>query len=1304
MRKLRSILSIVLVLCMLLSTIPVATAEETTVHNITIEANGVVFRVDVTGTESSWETGSCDGAMSTGIASGKSLTDVGVIVSHDTDHEAHLIGWQVLLPVEQNGEIFFAPIADENGNELRLTTAEMLTYPIVEDTTFVPVWNPSHYTSFVWLTVHGEGQFDLTYVDDGGQHTNANESYDSFPAYDPGASFTTQGIISITDPVHPDGLAFDGWYVYFRGPADAEYNTTPLNDVDANGNIIPLTTAQVLAYTNTRVGYTDFIAKFAGVDIDPNGRNDGNQGGGDGPNRFVIINTNNGSPFTLHTNDSSETVPGYMAENIGSAPENTLSEFGITAIDLDTSTEFACWQVLRPVFDADGTVLEWLPDTDEQGNAIILPDKDLILTWPINDGVMFLADWITGGNTLSVNFVADPVTQITITDKDGNTATGMQQVTINVEPGQILSDAGLLDVNAVSSAGALVYGWDVLVLPDNSSEPVQVETCLSLADVLNYQIQTITIFRANYTAPGDNSSGVPGESAPSSGGLGISSDGTFDIYRTNPQNGQIELWGDDASHTREDMDVYVGDTLADFGITDITDIKYWDGKREFLGWEAWSYLPFEMQGETHYLWGLLYNRLFTTQEMLTYPAEDKYIEFVAVWAGDDADYFTNVHFNATGGTFLVTAYDYTEEGPVVLGTIPMDGSRIEGCKENGQSVKEQFDASYYPNTDPVHEGYTFEGWLAVYEDQYWHEMSDKLYTTEQVVNLPVPKENVQYLAKWKEISMEEYRFGNPYFPYDGSYSELYYLANGGTFNVTVNFDNGSPHSYSSPYIIYTTDSSLTFEESQQQGVVQRTFELADKTNFEGWTTYQADQIFMVAIKKGDKLNVLGENFTVFKAGDEKYEDENGDFIQSEVYVLLKNAKVYSTTMTPEDALNLKGDKFYATVAQWHVASSTLANVKSATCTAEGYTGDKVCANCGEILEKGKVIAKTAHTEVTVASKAPTCTETGLTEGKKCSVCGTVTVEQTVIAAASHKLTKVAAVTPTYTAGGNIEHYVCACGALFADAEGKTATTAEAVKLAQLIKIEETKAEISTNAVDTAIKESEATGSITIDLVEVADEEATKPESGSGSDTTTKPAPVISSAALPVASLQKVAEISEEATLTVNMTEVTVTMDAKTLAAVAEQSAGETVTLKVEKIETKALTEEQQAVIEDKEVAVVVSATLISNNVAISDFNGGEVTIALPFTLPEGTEGSDFQVYYVADDGTMTAHDTAYKNGCLVFSTTHFSDYVVVNTAVSAPADPTVPNTGDQSHLLFFTTLLMISAAGIYLASRKMRRA
>lgn len=36
------------------------------------------------------------------------------------------------------------------------------------------------------------------------------------------------------------------------------------------------------------------------------------------------------------------------------------------------------------------------------------------------------------------------------------------------------------------------------------------------------------------------------------------------------------------------------------------------------------------------------------------------------------------------------------------------------------------------------------------------------------------------------------------------------------------------------------------------------------------------------------------------------------------------------------------------------------NAKAATCTSEGYTGDKVCAKCGKVLEKGKVIAKVDH--------------------------------------------------------------------------------------------------------------------------------------------------------------------------------------------------------------------------------------------------------------------------------------------------------------------------------------------------------
>ena len=371
------------------------------------------------------------------------------------------------------------------------------------------------------------------------------------------------------------------------------------------------------------------------------------------------------------------------------------------------------------------------------------------------------------------------------------------------------------------------------------------------------------------------------------------------------------------------------------------------------------------------------------------------------------------------------------------------------------------------------------------------------------------------------------------------------------------------------------------------------------------------------------------------------------------------------------------------------------NIEYFECSCGALFTDEACKN--EVKAADTVVAATGHKLTKTAAVAATCTTAGSIEYYTCD-CGAlfsdaegktaITTSQVAVAATVHKLTKVAAVAPTYTASGNTEHYACACGALFADAEGKTATTADAVKLPQLIEIKESTAEVSADAVDTAIKEAETAGTaatIVIDVAEAAKEEAAKPESGSE----TKPVPVVSSTALPVASLEKVAEANEEATLTVNMTEVTVTMDAKTMAAVAEQSAGETVTLKVEKIETKALTEKQQAVIEDKEVAVVVSATLISNNTAISDFKGGSVTIAVPFTLPEGTKGSDFQVYYVADDGTITAHDTEYKDGCLVFSTTHFSDYVVVNTA-----DPTVPNTGDAADLMLHTTMLAVALIGL----------
>ncbi len=68
----------------------------------------------------------------------------------------------------------------------------------------------------------------------------------------------------------------------------------------------------------------------------------------------------------------------------------------------------------------------------------------------------------------------------------------------------------------------------------------------------------------------------------------------------------------------------------------------------------------------------------------------------------------------------------------------------------------------------------------------------------------------------------------------------------------------------------------------------------------------------------------------------------------------------------------------------------LCNVKAATCSETGYTGDEVCSICGETVNKGTVIAKLAHTPgkaVRENEKAATCTAEGsYDEVVYCKVC------------------------------------------------------------------------------------------------------------------------------------------------------------------------------------------------------------------------------------------------------------------------------------------------------------------------------
>ena len=69
----------------------------------------------------------------------------------------------------------------------------------------------------------------------------------------------------------------------------------------------------------------------------------------------------------------------------------------------------------------------------------------------------------------------------------------------------------------------------------------------------------------------------------------------------------------------------------------------------------------------------------------------------------------------------------------------------------------------------------------------------------------------------------------------------------------------------------------------------------------------------------------------------------------------------------------------------------LKNTKNATCTEEGYIGDKVCKVCGEVVEQGKAIPKLAHNY----------------ENGKCTVCGEIdsTFEAVITAGANSEWQK-----------------------------------------------------------------------------------------------------------------------------------------------------------------------------------------------------------------------------------------------------------------------------------------------------------
>ena len=152
--------------------------------------------------------------------------------------------------------------------------------------------------------------------------------------------------------------------------------------------------------------------------------------------------------------------------------------------------------------------------------------------------------------------------------------------------------------------------------------------------------------------------------------------------------------------------------------------------------------------------------------------------------------------------------------------------------------------------------------------------------------------------------------------------------------------------------------------------------------------------------------------------------------------------------------------------------------------------------------------------------------------------------------------------------------------------------------------------------------------------------------------------------LPNKSMEEVARAAADKTnkvegLTVKLTTATVELDSTALSAVVEQAKGDNIQLNVDDAGTSRLNEAHKAGVEKLDVHAGIEAYFTCNGQRIGDFKGGEATVKIPFAIPQGYKAAGFSVWYVADNGKTTKYESTYKEGHLVFTVDHFSDFLIV---------------------------------------------
>jgi putative cell wall-binding protein len=133
-------------------------------------------------------------------------------------------------------------------------------------------------------------------------------------------------------------------------------------------------------------------------------------------------------------------------------------------------------------------------------------------------------------------------------------------------------------------------------------------------------------------------------------------------------------------------------------------------------------------------------------------------------------------------------------------------------------------------------------------------------------------------------------------------------------------------------------------------------------------------------------------------------------------------------------------------------------------------------------------------------------------------------------------------------------------------------------------------------------------------------------------------------------------------LEITMTDGSLTLDKTALSSIGKKD----ITVRVNTVKPSSLTDTQKTALGDKaNDAVIVNVDVLVDAVKTSTFNGGILTISIPYALKADENPDDLTVWYIADDGKVMPMHGKYnaETKSVEFTTTHLSYYAVVNVSV-----------------------------------------